>query len=99
MVSMTFGRTSTQQPLPTPATELSGDDLAANVIAAVDLRRTYRKREGWFRSAEVVEAVRGISFRVPRGTVFGMLGPNGAGKTTTIKMLATLLIPTSGTAL
>ena len=65
---------------------------------ATDLRRTYRKREGWFRSPEVVEAVKGISFAVPRGTVFGMLGPNGAGKTTTIKMLSTLLIPTSGTA-
>ena len=68
------------------------------VIEATDLRRTYRKREGWFRSAATVEAVRGISFQVPRGTVFGMLGPNGAGKTTTIKMLSTLLIPTSGTA-
>ena len=54
--------------------------------------------QGWFRSPEVVEAVKGISFTVPRGTVFGMLGPNGAGKTTTIKMLSTLLIPTSGTA-
>jgi ABC-2 type transport system ATP-binding protein len=71
---------------------------AADVVVATDLRRTYRKREGWFRSPQIVEAVRGISFAVPRGTVFGMLGPNGAGKTTTIKMLATLLIPTSGTA-
>jgi ABC-2 type transport system ATP-binding protein len=73
-------------------------DRLANVIVASDLRRTYRKRKGWFRSTEVVEAVQGISFAVPRGTVFGMLGPNGAGKTTTIKMLSTLLIPTSGTA-
>jgi ABC-2 type transport system ATP-binding protein len=68
------------------------------VIVARDLRRTYRKRKGWFRSPEVVEAVRGISFTVPRGSVFGMLGPNGAGKTTTIKMLSTLLIPTAGSA-
>jgi ABC-2 type transport system ATP-binding protein len=68
------------------------------VIAADDLRRTFRKRKGWFRSGELVEAVRGISFAVPRGTIFGMLGPNGAGKTTTIKMLSTLLIPTAGTA-
>lgn len=68
------------------------------VIAADELRRTFRKRKGWFRSGEIVEAVRGISFAVPRGTIFGMLGPNGAGKTTTIKMLSTLLIPTSGTA-
>ncbi|MBM7784256.1 ABC transporter ATP-binding protein [Tenggerimyces flavus] len=71
---------------------------AGNAIVADDLRRTFRKRKGWFRSGEVVEAVRGISFAVPRGTIFGILGPNGAGKTTTIKMLSTLLIPTAGTA-
>jgi ABC-2 type transport system ATP-binding protein len=45
-----------------------------------------------------VEAVRGVSFTVPRGEVFGFLGPNGAGKSTTINMLCTLLRPTSGTA-
>ncbi len=43
-----------------------------------------------------IEAVRGISFSVPRGSIFGFLGPNGAGKTTSIKMLTTLLHPTSG---
>lgn len=67
-------------------------------LAAIDLRRTYRKREGWRRSRQQVEAVRGISFEVPRGSVFGILGPNGAGKTTTIKMLSTLLVPTAGAA-
>jgi ABC-2 type transport system ATP-binding protein len=45
-----------------------------------------------------VEAVRGITFSIAEGELFGLLGPNGAGKTTTIKMLITLLIPTSGTA-
>lgn len=45
------------------------------------------------------EAVRGLSFSVPRGELFGFLGPNGAGKTTTIHMLCTLLAPTSGRAL
>jgi len=43
-----------------------------------------------------VEAVRGVSFSVKEGEIFGFLGPNGAGKTTTIKMLCTLLAPTSG---
>jgi len=43
-------------------------------------------------------AVDDISFSVPRGEIFGLLGPNGAGKTTTIKMLCTLITPTSGDA-
>lgn len=42
-------------------------------------------------------AVKGISFEVQQGEIFAFLGPNGAGKTTTIKMLTTLLKPTSGT--
>ncbi|HEX6273355.1 MAG TPA: ABC transporter ATP-binding protein [Polyangiaceae bacterium] len=46
-----------------------------------------------------VAAVRGVSFRVERGTIFGFLGPNGAGKTTTIKMLTGLIAPTGGSAL
>jgi ABC-2 type transport system ATP-binding protein len=45
-----------------------------------------------------VEAVRGVSFTVPRGEVFGFLGPNGAGKSTTINMLCTMARPTFGTA-
>ena len=45
-----------------------------------------------------VEAVRGVSFTVPPGEVFGFLGPNGAGKSTTINMLCTLTTPTSGAA-
>ncbi len=47
---------------------------------------------------ERFRAVDGIDLLVERGEIFGVLGPNGAGKTTTLKMLATLLEPTSGTA-
>ena len=43
-------------------------------------------------------AVDSISFDVKKGEIFGFLGPNGAGKSTTIRMLTTLLTPTSGTA-
>ncbi|HEY68774.1 MAG TPA: ATP-binding cassette domain-containing protein [Thermoflexia bacterium] len=46
-----------------------------------------------------IEAVRGLSFAIRRGEIFGFLGPNGAGKTTTISMLSCLLEPTGGTAI
>jgi len=46
-----------------------------------------------------VKAVNGISFQVNKGEIFGLLGENGAGKTTTLRMLATMLQPTSGTAI
>jgi ABC-2 type transport system ATP-binding protein len=56
------------------------------MIRATDLTRRFGGRT----------AVDGISFDVPAGEIFAFLGPNGAGKTTTIKMLTTLLSPTSG---
>jgi ABC-2 type transport system ATP-binding protein len=70
-----------------------------SAIQARDLVRTYKTSTGIFRRRAVeVQAVRGVSFEVADGELFGLLGPNGAGKTTTIKMLITLLIPTSGSA-
>jgi ABC-2 type transport system ATP-binding protein len=50
------------------------------------------------KSYGTVEAVRGVSFAVRAGEIFGFLGPNGAGKTTTIKILCTLLKPSAGRA-
>src|SRR5438270_10471430 len=68
-------------------------------VEAHELKRTYRTTTGVLRRRPlVVEAVRGISFAVEQGELFGLLGPNGAGKTTTIKMLITLLLPTAGEA-
>jgi ABC-2 type transport system ATP-binding protein len=46
-----------------------------------------------------VQALRGVDFAVPRGTVLGLLGPNGAGKTTAVRVLTTLTAPTAGRAL
>ena len=60
-----------------------------------DLRKTFTG--GWF-SRPATEALRGITFSVPRGMIFGLLGPNGAGKTTLLSILATLLLPDGGQA-
>ncbi len=59
------------------------------VLDVHSLRKVYR---------DGTEAVKGITFQVQEGEFFGLLGPNGAGKSTTIKMLITLLDPTSGEA-
>jgi ABC-2 type transport system ATP-binding protein len=65
---------------------------SGTMIATKDLVQTFRSRKS------VVEAVRGVDLEVGVGEIFGFLGPNGAGKTTTLRMLATLLTPTSGEA-
>ncbi|MGC1183685.1 MAG: ABC transporter ATP-binding protein [Candidatus Dormiibacterota bacterium] len=76
-----------------PAAPLS-DQPAIDVA---DLRRTYRTTTGTLRRHRLeIEAVRGVSLHVSPGELFGLLGPNGAGKTTTIRVLCTLLLPTSG---
>jgi ABC-2 type transport system ATP-binding protein len=62
------------------------------IIETHDLRKSFKARKA------TVEAVRGVDLRVEAGELFGFLGPNGAGKTTTLRMLATLLQPSSGTA-
>jgi ABC-2 type transport system ATP-binding protein len=62
------------------------------VLEVIGLEKTFHI--GFFRKR--VEAVRGTSFTVHRGEIFGLLGPNGAGKTTTIKAILRLIFPTKG---
>jgi sodium transport system ATP-binding protein len=63
------------------------------LIEVRGLRKTFHDRK-----KGDVAAVRDVSFSCPPGRVFGLLGRNGAGKTTTLRMLATILSPTAGTA-
>ncbi|TMB48791.1 MAG: ATP-binding cassette domain-containing protein, partial [Chloroflexi bacterium] len=85
--------------LPHAPTRPSPPSAGAPAIEANDLVRIYHTHVGVIRRRPLdVEAVRGVTFHVRPGELFGLLGPNGAGKTTTIKTLITLLLPTSGSA-
>ena len=66
-----------------------------SAVEVRDLSKTFRT--GWPRP-RLQPALRGVSFSVPRGAIFGVLGPNGAGKTTLLSILATLLVPDRGEA-
>ncbi|MFN8588301.1 MAG: ATP-binding cassette domain-containing protein [Candidatus Eisenbacteria bacterium] len=73
---------------------MSTDRSHAPAVEARALRRVFSASRG----APEVVALSGVDLRIERGEVFGLLGPNGAGKTTCIKILNTLLFPTSGEA-
>ena len=74
------------------STTVESADHTPLAIDVHDLRRVYAAKGG------PVVAIDGIDLQVQAGELFGLLGPNGAGKTTLIKILTTLLSPTSGTA-
>ena len=67
--------------------------MSSWAIEVENLVKVYHPKGG-----SPVRAVDGLSFNVARGSIFGLLGPNGAGKTTTLKVLNTLLRPSSGRA-
>ena len=68
-----------------------------NLVEVRKLRKQFEYRVGLSGKKETL-AVESIDFEVAKGEIFSLLGPNGAGKTTTIKMLCTLIRPTSGDA-
>jgi len=84
---MTSPAAPNSTPAPTPsAPQATTAAVPPPLVSIKDLTVRYGK----------TEAVHGITFDIPRGAIFGFIGPNGAGKTSTIKVLATLLRPTSG---
>jgi ABC-2 type transport system ATP-binding protein len=63
-----------------------------NAVSLHNLAKRYKSGK------ESIEAVRGVSFDVEQGTIFGIIGPDGAGKTSLLRMLVTLLLPDGGVA-
>jgi ABC-2 type transport system ATP-binding protein len=75
-----------------PRTSHPSSDSSRLAVETQDLGRVYRTRN------ETVTALTSVNLKVREGELYGVLGPNGAGKTTLIKILITLLLPSSGTA-
>ena len=73
-------------PRPVPAPERPPQSLGEPAVVAVDIGKKFGDRD----------VVQGLSFEVPRGTIFGIIGPSGGGKTTTMRMLLGVLKPTAG---
>jgi len=67
------------------------------VIQVTNLHKAFTVKDGKTKTKKRIEAVRGISFQVNPGEIYGLLGPNGAGKSTTLRMIATLMQPDQGT--
>ena len=71
---------------------------AGAAVEAVQLRREFRGGKGFRKREPPRTALDGVDLAIEDGELLGLLGPNGAGKTTLVKILATILLPTSGTA-
>jgi ABC-2 type transport system ATP-binding protein len=65
--------------------------MSDQVVLTKNLKKYFSSKKG------IIKAVDGVNLSVFKGEIFGFLGPNGAGKTTSLRMLATLMTPTSGT--
>jgi ABC-2 type transport system ATP-binding protein len=82
-----------------PDAKIQLGSASDKAIVAEHLCKVFNVAKGMLRRTKSqITAVKDVSFEVGYGELFGLVGPNGAGKTTTIKMLTTMLIPTSGKA-
>jgi ABC-2 type transport system ATP-binding protein len=71
--------------------------MSETIISVSNVKRSFTTEIGLFKKTKKeVEALKGLSFSINKGEIFGLLGPNGAGKTTMIKILTTMLTPNSG---
>lgn len=66
------------------------------MVEILALSKSFKNTKG--KKAKTIKAVDNVSFKVEEGEIVGLLGENGAGKTTTLRMIATILKPTGGTA-
>jgi ABC-2 type transport system ATP-binding protein len=92
-------------PLATEASQRDGAEPRAHspyrsppAEEAVPVQGAAIECEGLVHSFGPKQVLRGVTFRVPKGAIYGFIGENGAGKTTTLRILATLLVPVEGTA-
>jgi ABC-2 type transport system ATP-binding protein len=70
--------------------------MSESPLVIDQVKKTYQMKSGKLKSTSEVEALKGVSFDVKPGEIFGLLGPNGAGKTTLISIITTLERPTAG---
>ena len=90
--------------IPAPSERQGRSSEPAPAVVLDGLTKSFPTRRGWLetirhpRSTQYQEVLRGVSCTVREGEFFGLLGPNGAGKTTLFKILATLILPDSGSA-
>ncbi|HEY9449456.1 MAG TPA: ABC transporter ATP-binding protein [Gemmatimonadaceae bacterium] len=90
--------------IPSPSEEQGRSSESAPAVVLDGLTKSFPTRRGWLetmrhpRSTQYQQVLQGVSCTVREGEFFGLLGPNGAGKTTLFKILATLVLPDSGSA-